>query len=256
MYGLTTKRIGIPVCCINLKEKKKIVSIIEQPIKDDEYIIKYPLEIKGNKIKIIPCVDPNDRDTIYCAGKSGSGKSTWVGNFIERYKKLFPRNNVILFSLKQQDPALDVHNIIRIDLDEDLYINPIDLKEITNSLVIFDDVDCIDEKASASNKMIKNALMALKDKILQIGRSDNITIAITSHNVTDYKKSRIVLQESSLMTLFPSSGSNKQLEYCLKEYAGFNKEQIAKIKKLTTRWVTIRLTAPIVVIYERGVFIP
>ncbi len=256
MYGLTTINKGIPIATMQIGKDMKIVSIIEQPIKDDEFIDKYPKEIKGTKVKIIPCIDPEDRDTIYTCGKSGSGKSYWVGNYIEEYKKVFPNNNIIVFSLKARDKALDKHNPIRIDLDEELYENPIHIDEIANSLVIFDDIDSMDSKISKKNKMIKAAIMLLKDNILQVGRSNHITIAVTSHNVTDYKESRIVLQEASLITLFPHSGTPKQIIYCLKEYAGLADEQIKKILKLPSRWVTIRLNAPIAVIYEKGIYLP
>lgn len=267
MYGLNPNvKKGVPVCTLKIdgreasfhrgSPRKTFISVVEQPELDGKFIDKYPKNVRGVDTEIIPCIDPDDRDMIYCAGKSGSGKSTWVGNYIKQYKKLFPGNKVILFSLKDSDKALDKYSPIRIALNEELFENPIELDELDNSLVIFDDVDSMDEKLSKRSKMIKMALMNLKDMILQVGRSHKIYVAITSHNVTDYLKSRIVLQEASLMTLFPHSGSAKQLKYCLKNYAGLEDEQINRIKNLASRWVTIRLTAPIVVIHEKGCYIP
>lgn len=257
MYGLNPSlKKGTPIATMEIDGKKTYISIVEQPIDERGFVEKYPKIIKGVKTKIIPCVNPDDRDLCYVAAKSGAGKSTWVGSYIEQYRKLFPENKVILFSLKNEDKALDKYLPIRISLNEELFDNPIQLDEIKNSLVIFDDIDSMDEKLSKRSKMIKLAIMNLKDMILQVGRSYHIYAAITSHNVTDYQKSRIVLQEASMITLFPSSGSTKQLKYCLATYAGLNDEQIDRIKNLPTRWVTVRLTAPITVIYERGVFIP
>ena len=203
----------------------------------------------GNMIPI-PNTDL-ERNTIYIAGPSGSGKSTWISEYLKYYKKIYPDRSIYLFSRKSDDPALDkIKKINRIKIDSSLYEEPIDIeKEMKNTMVIFDDTDSIQDSK------IKKAINSLKDDILQTGRAYKIDCIITAHNVTNYKESRIILQECQNVVLFTRSGVSRQTKYYLENYIGLKKDQVDKIFKLPSRWVMIKQTAPTAIVYQSGAYL-
>lgn len=193
--------------------------------------------------------DPNQRDSIYITGPSGSGKSTFIGNFIKEYIKRNPTNDIVLFSMKDEDPALDPYHPMRIKIDRGLIDDPIDLAELENSLVIFDDIDQI------GDKKLQNAVHNLRDRILEVGRSKNISICTVAHQITNYKASRICLNEADYVIFFPKSGSKYQVSYFLKNYAGMSKDDINKVFNLKTRWCILKKSYPMAVIYQSGAYV-
>jgi len=80
--------------------------------------------------------DPDQRDSIYVTGPSGSGKSCWISKFIGVYRERYSDRDIIVFSGKEEDPALDEWNVKRVPLDEELVENPVELEELENTLVI------------------------------------------------------------------------------------------------------------------------
>lgn len=188
----------------------------------------------------------------YVAGPSGSGKSYYVGNYIEMFKKQHKGANIWVFSRVDEDKALDKHNVKRIMLDNGILEDPIDPAELSqgkSTLVIFDDIDTI------RNKDIRAEVLRLRDDILETGRHDNITSISTNHLIMDYKKTRTLLNEVKFVTVFPQSGTSYHIKRLLKEYVGLEKNMINKIMALPSRWVTVYKVAPMLVLYERGCFL-
>ena len=202
--------------------------------------------------QLIPPVNM-ERATMYYAGRSGSGKSTQVALYVEEYHKIYPDNDIYLFSLKKVDPAFDNFNfpIHRIPIDESLNENQIQIDELASSCVIFDDVDQI----SHNDKLLRNAVYNLIDQCLELGRASEITCIVTYHLLTNGKDTRKILNEVFYITIFPESGSFRGINYLLKEYLGFTKKQINKIKSLKSNWVTIYNTAPMTIISEHECFL-
>ena len=192
------------------------------------------------------------REIVYIAGPSGSGKSTYVSEYVKNYKSLFPDNECYIFSRKDSDPVFDTLGINRIVIDESLVEEPIETKDLENSLVIFDDIDTV------QNDAVKKAIYKLKDDILEIGRSIKIYCAVTSHliNGNDRKTTRTILNELSTFTFFPKSGSTYQINYCLKNYFGMNPKQIASILSIPSRWITISKVYPQYIMHEHGALFP
>jgi GTPase SAR1 family protein len=199
--------------------------------------------------KIIPTDDPDQRDSIYITGPSGSGKSTFVSQFMEEYRKKYPDRPIWLFSSKPDDPALDVHHPDRVPLTDHMVDEPITLDELEQSLVIFDDIDQIRDKA------IQNAVWGLRDSILELGRSKGISICTVSHQITNYKATRICLNESDYVVMFPKSGAKYQMNYFLRNYAGMSKEDIKKVFGLNSRAVILKKSYPMCVIHKNGVYV-
>jgi len=166
-----------------------------------------------------PTPSGKGREVVYVTAPSGAGKSTWISKYCYNYMKMFPKNRVILLSRLNDDDALDkIKGLSRLTIDQELVDNPIDcVKELANTLVIFDDVDTIKDKA------LKQALIHLQDDILQVGRHSNTTIIISSHLATNYKDTKIVLAESHKIVVFPEASSAYSMRYLLTKYIGLDK---------------------------------
>jgi hypothetical protein len=192
--------------------------------------------------------DMKERQVFMVTGMSGSGKSTYTGQLINIYNKTFPNNQVFVFSNKDSDPALDKEDIKRIAINEELIDEPINLDELSNSLVVFDDIE------GNPDKKINNEMDRLRDLILQQGRSYHISFIYISHLANDYKRTRTILNECNSITIFPSMTTKYALKYLLEKYFGFGKEDINKVINLPSRWVTIN-KAPICVMYQKGCYL-
>jgi hypothetical protein len=121
---------------------------------------------------------------------------------------------------------------LRIQLDESLIDDPIDIKEFENSVVLFDDIDVIPDKK------IREAVLKIMNLGLEVGRHYKINMVITNHLPTNGRESRRVLNEASSFTYFPHS-ANARIKYFLTEYVGVDKKMIGYFKKQHTRSVTI-----------------
>jgi adenylate kinase family enzyme len=206
-------------------------------------------ELKLKDISLIPIFDPEEeRKIFYICGMSGCGKSTFASDLIENYNKVFPKNKIYFFSNKKSDPVIDKHkNINRMLLNEELIEDPIELEEIRDSLVIFDDIEY------CTNKKISEELDRLRDIILQQGRSFHISFGYISHLINNYKQTKVILNECHCVVLFPKNTTTYSLKYLLEKYYGFNKEDVNKLKFLPSRWVII-YKIPICVLHQRGAY--
>ena len=202
-------------------------------------------------IQQIPSKEKNQVDRLYVSGPQGSGKSTYISNFIKEYNKAYPKNPVFIFSRKDEDKAFDKlkPRPIRIMIDEEMLEEPINLDELKNSLVIFDDIDTI------MDKDLNKEIHRLRDDVLECGRSYGISICSSSHQTTNWSKTRNTLLESNSKTIFPKSGAQYSYTRLLKEYNGLNPTQIKKILNLPSRWVTILCNYPTTVLYDKGAYI-
>lgn len=240
-----------------LRRTMKTNGVIKDPLLSELYeIVKmeferkkdHEIEIIDGSIEIIPNTD--GRQCAYAAAPSGSGKSYWTKKYAMQYNRLFPENKVVLFSKVDDDISLEgIKNIIPIRLDHQLVDNPIDATELENALVIFDDTDTIKDKE------VLTAINSLKDDLLETGRHNNTYVLITSHLINNYKQSRTVLNESHVITVYPSSGSSYQIKYCLKNYFGLDTPDIAKIFKLDSRWVSVYKNYPQMVVSEHKIYL-
>lgn len=219
---------------------------ILQKFEPDEKLLE--IDIKDGEIIPYPTLDT--RQVVYTAGCSGSGKSYSAKKYAMMYNKCFPKNKIFLFSKVSNDISLKgIKNLIPIELNHELVEDEITIDELADSLCYFDDTDCIGDKD------ILKAVNQLKDSILETGRHANIHCVITSHLISDYKRTRTVLNEAHLLTVFPSSGSSHQIRSVLSKYFGLDKQDIDKLFKLNTRAVTIRKNFPQLVMSAHKVYL-
>lgn len=229
-----------------IKLKTRPTELDLQPIYDKIMSTQKVLSLDDGNFEQIP--NPDTRECLFISGPSGSGKSTMLGRYMRQYKKLFPKNPIYLFSKFETDEAFDGIKVKRIPINMDLVDDPIDIEEFEDSLVCFDD-------DQVSDKELEKALEDLKRDLLERGRHHNTYVAILNHLLTDYKKTRSVLNESHAVCFFPKAGSSYQIKYCLKTYCSMDTKDIAKMMKLPSRAVILNKQYPQYVIAERDIYL-
>jgi hypothetical protein len=187
-----------------------------------------------------------ERSILYITGASGSGKSYYTRNYILEYKKMFPKNNIYVFSSLESDETLDkISKIKRIKFTEKFLLYDFKITDFKDSLVIFDDVD------AETNKFKKKKIFDILSMILNTGRHEACSVIFTSHLSCAGNETKLILSEAHSITIFPKNAGNRSLKYLLDSYFGLDKHQINYIKKINSRWVTIIKTYPSVLISEK-----
>lgn len=201
--------------------------------------------------EFVPIFDTKqERSVFMVAGMSGSGKSTYTAALCKTYHQQYPKNKIILFSNKPEDPVFDrLSYIDRIMITDDILSDPITMAEFKNSLVLFDDVEC------TTSKEIDKELIRIADLIMMQGRSYRCSFVYITHQANNYKATRNILNESHHVVVFPSMTTRYSLNYLFGNYFGFDKTTISKICKLPSRWVQVS-KCPTSVLYKTGAFIP
>jgi hypothetical protein len=96
----------------------ELKDIYYEAIEDINKTIKNGIRITDGKL--IPIPKKNIVEKIYVSAPSGAGKSTWCGNWLAEFKKMFKDDDIFVFSTIDYDKVLDKHDPIRISLDEEL----------------------------------------------------------------------------------------------------------------------------------------
>lgn len=229
------------------KSTKKI-----SPTDLDETVIKKYKDKLFNQLSIhegfmtpVPNINM-ERDVLYIAGPSGSGKSTYVRRYLINYLKLYPDNDINIFSCVSSDKAFDdLPNINRVPIDESLAFMNMD--QLADSCCVFDDIDVV---ASAP---VRSLLQNIRDQTLEIGRHNRITVCATSHQLMNYKATRVLLNEATSVTVFPKTGSTYHIKRYCANYGGLSNKTTDEILALPSRWVTLSRTAPMFVLHEKGI---
>ena len=202
----------------------------------------------------LPNTDKNKRNIWYNAGASGCGKSYTAKTIANNYLKLYPDRPIYVVSKLDKDETLDSidGNIQRLNYRE-FEDNPPDINEFYDCMIIFDDFDTI------SPKKLLDKVLNFIDDISIMGRKHkddqgNISMVVISHFLTNYKKTRLILNECDFMTLFPQATSTHALNYVLKNYVGMDKEEVKQLRKLG-RWVMIHKMYPQYVLSQQKAYL-
>lgn len=191
---------------------------------------------------LIPNPDPKKRDVYYIVGSSGSGKSHIARGIAEGYRYLYPDRPIILVSKLNEDDTLD--NMkggkpLRLNI-QTLVDDPPDIEEFRDSLVIIDDVDALPKKQL-------DAVRTLANDISITGRHTVTSLLWLSHHITDYSRTRLILNEATCYVVYPQTTSRHALKYLLETHAGIDSENIKKLRKMG-RWVAVHKNCPVYVI--------
>lgn len=242
-----------PICKIYSESDKSVnlpVYLDEEMHNNGEGHTEFKL---GDDMKIqhLPNNAVSTREILYIAGRSGSGKSYYAKNYVKEYKKKYKDREIYYFSyLTDPDKTLEELKINRFKLDKKFLETELEIGFFEKSLVIMDDIDFISDKA------IYKKVREILDKILCTGRHKEISCIYTSHVLTNNHQTKMILNESHTITIFLSGLPKRNVDYLLEAYLGFDKEDIAKVKRIKSRWITFYKSFPIVVAYESGCYIP
>src|SRR6185437_358423 len=167
----------------------KMGKVLENKYKDIENEIKKLLKENkeynayNGKFEIIP--NQNEPEHMYLSGPSKCGKSYQVSKYIEKYKLIYPDNNIYLISDTHEDKLLDLLNY-----KKRVFEIP---ENIENSLIVFDDIDAIkDEK-------LQKQIYKLNDNFFSKARHQNISVIRTNHACVDGNNTKKSIQNSSII---------------------------------------------------------
>ena len=204
----------------------------------------------GDKVELFPIVEDSWM-FMYVSGGSGSGKSTFIANFLKYNKQLISKEGgIFLFCPDREDPAYgSIKNLIHMDLDEfqeDNEGEELDISHIPpDSTLIFDDIESY-QKGDAKR------YMAFRDMCLERGRKKGFKIFCVSHNPMNNQATKVSIRECNYWVLFPKYGA-RDAKVLLKNYGNFEKDEIDQILTLKTRWVMLRKSVPKYLVSQHAV---
>ena len=204
--------------------------LYDRIVSDNVKTTKIDLPDDG-QFQLVPSPDPEKREVFYIAGASGSGKSYIAKGIAECYKKLFPDRECYLISKLGEDSTLDALPFLkRINIQTFIDDYP-ELDEFKDCLVIFDDYDTL---TGIAEKVVGKLI----DDLATMGRHTNTTMLCLSHYLTNYKKTRLLLNEATHIIVYPMATSFHALGYLLKTHIGMTKDDVRDLKKMG-RWVCV-----------------
>jgi hypothetical protein len=243
-----------------VKERNKLERALKQQQEPlDEYLLgKYhKVNNKLNeKLKkefdlstgVMVPLPSDESERIYIAAMTGAGKSCLAAMYGYEFKNKFPKKQIYLFSKHEKEKAYK--NVLHKEIlcDDEMLLEPIDIKLFSNSLLIFDDCDNIQDK-----EVSKNMTKFIND-IITAGRKYGIYCVILGHQLMNYKETRNILNECNRIVFF-KTGSVYHITRYLKVYCGLDPFTIKKIIALKSRWSMISQSVPSYVLHEHGLFI-
>jgi len=102
---------------------------------------------------------------------------------------------------------------------------------------------------------LRMRVQELLNSLLETGRHFNCEVIYTSHLATDGHATKRILNECKSVVIFPSGLGGRSIKYLLDNYFGLSADQIKRIKKLPSRWVSIQKGYPMCVIADKDAFI-
>lgn len=194
-----------------------------------------------------------ETERVFIAGKSGSGKSTLAALYMFEYLNMFPGRKVVLISRHKNEKAYQ--HIPHMEIPLELFAKvkddntvPMDLDDLKDSLVVFDDTDNLQDKD------IDMAIRKLNGDIISNGRKYNIHCVTLSHQIMNWQKTRDLLMEANKVYIFPG-GNAHHIKTFLQKHAGLDAKDIKKIMELKSRWAMLSMGVPQYIVHEHGAFI-
>jgi hypothetical protein len=230
----------ISVCDAEENKKTKFKTVdpfYDMELPNTHFFEPVPSEEKDEFGKI-------QRTISYFSAPSGSGKSRLTSTFCRNYQKLFPKNEVYLFSKIKEDKSIKIPNVKRLAINDELVHDPLEIQDFSNSMLILDDTDTI------TNKEYKNALQKLKVSILETGRHTNVSLIVTSHESCKGAETKSIISEAHYVALFLSSGQN--YKYFMSQYLSFSLKEIEKLKQFNSRWIMLIKGYPLIILSEHS----
>ena len=235
----------IQLVCQSLKEGLTLRQLIDELTSAPVEGVR-SIEIKsGEHIYIVPAPES---ERVLIGGESGCGKSTLAALYAMIWKQQHPNRTVHLFARQEDDPAFEHILHEEIVVNENILDYRLDLDDFEDSLVIFDDMDNLQDK-----KVLKYVHSLVND-LMTNGRKKNIWVVYLTHILLNGNQTKIVLNESNKVVFFNGGGKRQNINF-LKTYAGMQTPEINLLTTLESRWVCLSRKIPRYVIHEKGIFL-
>ncbi len=220
-------------------------------------------EIKCTNGKQEVFIKENQVYSCLISSPSGAGKSYLANELVNEVLKKDKKAEYIFYFTKQQqsDDAYEKlekkkrkikkmvkkqGKIIEVEVEEPIFIymdtdNPetwsLPVESFENSICLFDDWE------SGSDKQSRDGLQKLLVALLMRGRKLNIHVVCIIHTTMQQNFTRDLHFESQYTVLFPRYQIKTTNSY-LTNYMSFEKDQLASIKKMNTRYIYISKMVP------------
>jgi len=236
----------------------EVYVIQDENMKEDEQaLLKIRLNVEDECFfpAINDFFETNQTQRIYISGSTGTGKTTFLAQYIINFHKKYPKAKILFFSSKTKDDIIDKLKFIeRVKVDEDIVENPFTLAEMTAGgkkpiLCCFDDIE--DFQTKKINKEIERLL----NEILRNGRSFGIYCIYTHHQPNDYKATRNLIFEASHCVIYPKRCAKNTYDYFLEKKLNINKKNRDLINTLKSNFVCIKKDIPQAVIADKYVLL-
>lgn len=214
------------------KNNNEIVAISEN---NDNKKLKKKHELNIDDGEIIPFLNKDGPCRVLISGPTKSGKSHLIGQMLQNVTK--PVN---VFSRLDEDQSIDKFaDVERVNFD-DILEEPVDLEDLKDSVVLFDDFE------AHPNKKVVKELIDLNNKVLECGRHYGINGVIrTSHILLNNRATLYPLLESNCVICFHRGGGKKHMIDFLRKYHGMTNQKINDMTSKTRgRWVGFYLNSP------------
>ena len=181
---------------------------------------------------------------LFVVGQMGAGKTHFIMQVAEQYKRIFPNGHIYYFCQKPSDPTVDEHHglkIERIQFDETFMSKQID---ITRDKCFHNGCMCIfDDFFTIPDKKVVEKILQIVMQCITLGRQYKIYTSISSHMMYGFKNKEIyasIETEATQMCWFKGVNVH-QLVYVLQNYWGYDKSQIKKMLRFdnVSRWTLI-----------------
>ena len=239
---------GIPVASRKSESKRINNKVIHLDDKARSINSFNELKLQGDdKFQLMP--NPKiERQIHYVCGSSGSGKTYFIKLYLMEYKKMFPKNNIYVFSPFDEDKSFDGVKISYIKIDNDMLDDNLESKDFENSLCVFDDIEAL------TNAKLRKEVQRIADSILTTGRHFHVSAFMVYHEPCNGLITKKTLNESHSITFFVKTLGGRSMKYLCDSYLGLDKDEIKKIKKLKTRAVTVIKGYPKIILSDKEIY--
>jgi hypothetical protein len=163
-----------------------------------------------DEFHVLPELRENVAQHIHLVGPSGVGKSSWAGQFAERFRRERNGRVVVISADAADDPAIvaDARFPVSADLAD------VDISQLAEGgplLVIFDDVEGVPRDLSQSLAQFRKAL-------LERGRKLQISTINIYHRGASGSATRDSLNEATGVVVFPRGGISSNTKYMLRNH--------------------------------------
>jgi len=197
--------------------------------------------------ELVVVIPRRKTERVLMCGAAGVGKSTLAARYAMEWRLQNPDGEIYLFCVFKKDPAYDGINLIEIKVESNITEVNIDIKELTGSLVIFDDMDNLPKEEGKFMHNLINSLMAT-------GRKEDIWVLYLSHVLLRGLETKVINNETNKIFLFTGLGDKQNMDY-LKVYAGMDTKQARSIATMKSRWLCLNRQLHRYIVNEKGVML-